>query len=256
MQTWNPTQYDRFKHERSQPFIDLMKLVKGREQAQAVDLGCGTGELTSLLAEQFEIKGLLGIDNSKEMLEKAKAFVKPGLRFEFQSIESFEPKEKLDLLFSNAALQWTSNHETLFPKILSWVAKGGEFAIQMPSNFDHPSHRIAAEVGHELFPQKFPQNSVPIRTLNLERYAEILYSQGFHEQNCRIQIYGHTMASGRDVVQWTKGTLLTRYQAELTDVEFKQFLEKYEADLIAEIGTGPYFYAFKRMLLWGTKDGS
>lgn len=253
MTSWNPEQYNRFKNERSQPFLDLMKLIQARKQSRAIDLGCGTGELTNLLFEDFQIKDLVGMDSSEAMLEKSKAYVKKGLSFEKGDIETYRPEAPFDLIISNAALQWTADHERLLPKILSWVTPGGEIAIQMPCNTDHPSHRIAAEVALELFPEKFPLNSYSRSVLSLERYAEILYSQGFHRQNCRIQIYGHSMASGRDVIEWTKGTLLTRYQSELSASEFQLFLSRYEKALIATIGEGAYYYAFKRMLLWGVK---
>ncbi len=253
MPTWNPQQYNRFKEQRSQPFFDLMALVQRKDQQHAVDLGCGTGELTKSLHEKLQIKDLWGIDSSIEMLDKAKVFAQPGLKFERQDIAQFRPSAKLDLVFSNAALQWVPEHERLLPQILSWLAADGEVAIQMPCNFDHPSHQIAAEVGHRLFPEKFSAKGRLREILSLERYAEIFYNLGFHEQSCRIQIYGHPMGSGRDVIEWTKGTLLTSYQAELNEDEFAHFLKTYETRLIAQIGEGPYYYAFKRMLLWGRK---
>jgi trans-aconitate 2-methyltransferase len=146
MQTWNPDQYNRFKQQRTQPFLDLMSMVKGRNKKQGVDLGCGTGELTRLLADTLHFENFLGVDTSAEMLEKSKAFTRPGLQFQAADIAKFKPTTDVDLILSNAALQWVPDHEVLFPKILSWIRPGGEVAIQMPSNFDHPSHRFCTNM--------------------------------------------------------------------------------------------------------------
>lgn len=252
---WDPTQYNRFKDQRSQPFFDLLGLVQSREQESVIDLGCGTGELTRRLADSLGARAVLGIDSAPSMLAQASAFARPGLEFRCGAIEDFVPDRPPSLVFSNAALQWVNSHERLLPRILGWVAPGGEIAIQMPFNYDHPSHRLAQETAHALFPAKF--SSHPDRpVLGLERYAELLFAAGFRQQQARIQVYGHSMNSGQDVVEWTKGTLLTAYQSQLSAEEFAQFLGEYRACLLAVIGEGPYFYAFKRMLLWGRRAES
>ncbi len=252
-QVWNPTQYEKFKAERSRPFKDLVKLVRGRSFDFAVDLGCGTGELTKQLAGELKIHHTLGIDSSEEMLAKSKEYAGERVKFLNQPIEKFVPEKPVDLLFSNAALQWVDDHENIIPKILSWVTSGGEVAIQMPCNFDHPSHACAAEAAHELFPQKFSKEGRKRSVLTIERYAEILNKQGFYEQNCLIKVYAHHLKSGRDVIEWTKGTLLNAYREKLDDTEFAAFLKRYSDLLIKQIGEGPYFYAFKRVLIWGVR---
>ncbi len=250
---WNPTQYEKFKDQRAKPFYDLKNLIQPMPLKSALDLGCGTGELTQKLFESLKPQRLLGIDSSSEMLEKSKKFEGHGLNFKKADIASFKPGEKFDLIFSNAALQWLPDHERLFPQIFSWVSDGGQIAIQMPFNFDHPSHTIAARVAKSLHPDIFT-NLSERSTLALERYAELLFENGFTSQVARIEIYGHPMESGLDVIEWTKGTLLTRYQALLSETQFTKFLEIYQQELVAEIGSGPYFYAFKRALLWGKKE--
>jgi trans-aconitate 2-methyltransferase len=251
---WNPGQYEKFKAQRAKPFYDLMNLIERRPISQAVDLGCGTGELTKILFDDLKPEKMIAIDASPQMLSKSKEAVTRNLNFQLTDISKYEPHEKIDLIFSNAALQWLPHHEVLFPKILSWISKGGQIAIQMPFNFDHPSHVIAARVAKRLFPSVFAEETQRF-TLNLERYAEILFKNGFESQIARIEIYGHPMKSGYEVIEWTKGTLLTGYQSKLNETQFTDFLNSYKSELIAEIGEGPYFYAFKRALLWGKKVG-
>lgn len=249
---WNPEQYNKFKSQRAKPFYDLKKLIEPNPINQALDLGCGTGELTRILFDDLKPTQMIGIDSSAEMLLESENFKTSGLRFQSADMARYEPQEKIDLIFSSAALQWVPDHEQLLPKILSWVSSGGQIALQMPMNTDHPSHVIAAQVAIQMFPEIFKQPAQRW-TLPIERYAEILFENGFETQIARVEIYGHPMKSGYDVIEWTKGTLLTSYQAQLSESQFTDFLKTYQKALIAEIGDGPYFYAFKRALLWGKK---
>lgn len=251
---WNPSQYNKFKDQRARPFYDLMSLIQDQTFEEAIDLGCGTGELTAKLFESFKINHMQGVDASKEMLEKSKAYAKPGLDFSLQDIATYEPSQKFDLIFSNAALQWLPNHQTLFPKIISWLKPGGQIAIQVPCNFDHPSHVLASEVAHRLFPHMYKKGEQRLFVLAVEKYAEIFHQNGLEEQIARIEVYGNPMKSGLDVVEWTKGTMLTSYQSRLKPEEFDLFLKTYTEEIRKALGEGPYFYPFKRTLLWGIKE--
>lgn len=249
---WNPNQYNKFKDQRSKPFFDLMAMIESGPKT-LIDLGCGTGELTRKLHDKLKSKKSLGIDSSQKMLDDAKLFQGQGLEFQQTDIGLFQPTEKFDLVFSNAALQWIPGHERLFPRIFDWVKPGGQIAIQMPYNFDHASHRLAREIAIKKFPQHFSESATQPNVLNLETYSQMLNKNGFGEQSCLIKIYGHPMASGYDVIEWTKGTTLTAFQRNLRPEEFADYLAEYSQELLKEIGTGPYFYPFKRMLLWASR---
>ncbi len=108
--------------------------------------------------------------------------------------------------------------------------------IQVPFNFDHPSHVVAASVARSLFPHAFLTPAREPSTLPVERYAEILFQNGFPEHVARVEVYGHPLPSGNDVVEWTKGTTLTAYQARLSEEEFRSFLDEYRRALVAIIG--------------------
>lgn len=254
MDTWNPGQYEKFKEQRAQPFWDAVDLIKKVPKPKVVDLGCGTGELTQKLHERLQARSTIGIDSSENMLNQSMSYWSESLSFKKMDIRDFAPLETYDIVFSNAALQWVGNHENILPRIFSWVGAKGQIAIQMPYNFDHPSHQIASEVAFRLFPSVFPNAGIRPHVLGLERYAELLFQNGFHEQECVIRVYGHPLPSGHNVIEWTKGTLLTHFQNRLSPTEFEKFLEKYTKELLHEIGEGPYFYGFKRMLLWGRKN--
>ncbi len=245
---WSPEQYARFAAERKQPFIDLVTLIERRPRMQVVDLGCGTGELTRELHAALGAEETVGIDDSETMLLKAGHFGGEMLRFEKGSIEAFVTDRPYDLIFSNAAFHWIADHEQLLARLTNVLSARGQLAVQMPANDDHPSHRVAAEVAREFGLEPRPDHVLPV-----QRYAEILHRLGYERQSVRMQVYGHVLPSADDVVEWVRGALLTHYQSQLPAERFEEFLDTYRRRLRTAIGEErPFFYTYKRILLWGT----
>ncbi|MDQ3280970.1 MAG: methyltransferase domain-containing protein [Acidobacteriota bacterium] len=245
---WSPTQYTKFKSERRQPFDDLLALVERRPRMRVIDLGCGPGELTRELHETLAASHTVGVDNSEAMLEKAGAFASEEVRFEYGDIATYTASEKVDLIFSNAAFHWVMDHERLFVHIREQLAPRGQIAVQMPANDSHASHRIAAEVA-----AKFDIPARPDPLLELTLYAKLLHALGFAKQHVRLQVYGHVLPSSDDVVEWVRGALLTHYEALLTPERYAEFLALYRKRIAEELGDGrPYFYTYKRVLLWAS----
>jgi len=245
--SWNPNQYERFKAERKQPFVDLLSLVEHRPRMHVVDLGCGTGELTRELHQMLNAEETVGIDNSETMLLKSSGFGGETLHFERGDIEAFVTDRPYDLIFSNAALHWVEDHESLLKRLTSFLAPHGQLAVQMPANETHASHQTAVDVAQELGiePRRSPMQ-LP------ERYAELLHHLGFTRQHVRLQIYGHVLDSSSDVIEWVKGTLLTDYERRAGD-RWPEFLKRYRELLLERIGDKhPYFFTYRRILLWGT----
>ena len=245
---WNPEQYEQFKAERKQPFTDLVALIERRPHMHVVDLGCGTGELTRELHDHLAAGETVGIDDSETMLLKSAGFGTDVLHFRRGDIAAFSSELPFDLIFSNAALHWVADHESLFHRLTSFLAPHGQIAIQMPANEDHPSHRIAAELAREsgIEPK-------PTHTLRPEHYAELLHHLGYQRQNVRMQVYGHLLPSTDDVVEWVKGSLLTDYERRLGPERFPPFLATYRDRIKAALpDTRPYFYTYKRILFWGS----
>jgi trans-aconitate 2-methyltransferase len=252
---WNPTQYARFRDERSQPFFDLLALVEKRPTPRAVDLGCGTGELTAKLHAVLGARETLGIDSSPAMLEKSAAHAAPALSFALGDIGEIPLEGPYDLIFSNAALHWLPDHPALFARLTRALAPDGQLAVQMPANHDHPSHTVAAEVaGESPFREALGGYARQVSMLAPEAYATLLHALGFARQHVRLQVYGHLLATRGDVVEWVKGTLLTDYQRRLPDDLYPLFLERYRARLLPLLGDrDPCFYPFKRILLWAAR---
>jgi trans-aconitate 2-methyltransferase len=256
---WNPAQYHRFADERSQPFIDLIGLVRTeRPLRRVVDLGCGSGELTALAVERLGLEDTLGVDNSPAMLAAAEAHARPGLQFAEGDIAEWTSSGDHDLVLANASLQWVADHPAVLARWRAALAPGGQLAVQVPSNAQQPSHVVAREVAalprfaDAFGPAGPPPDPVEHNVLEPEAYARLLHDLGFTEQHVRLQVYPHLLGESRDVVEWVRGTTLTRFQKVLAPEVFAEFLAEYETRLLARIGhRSPYFFPFRRVLLWG-----
>lgn len=253
MSVWNPAQYERFRAERSQPFFDLLALVRKKPEMRVVDLGCGTGELTKELHAALGARSTLGVDNSESMLEKSKLHATPGLRFELGDLAA--TTGTYDLVFSNAAIHWVDDHPSLLARLTALLAPGGQLAVQVPANFDHVSHVVAGEIAKEPpFDALLAGYTRVPPVLAPEAYAGELHRLGFVEQHVRLQVYAHLLPSRDDVIEWVKGTLLTDYQKRMPADAFAEFLARYRAALLPRLDDErPYFYPFKRLLFWGAR---
>ncbi len=253
---WQPAQYAHFHDERARPFYDLAGLVQREADMRVTDLGCGTGELTAWLHEELGAKETVAIDNSPVMLGESAQYLRPGMRFE--QIDILEAAKKyqgaFDLVFSNAALQWILDHESMLPQVTSMVRPGGQFAFQVPNNGGHFGHQLPAIIARE---EPFASalgglvREDPVQTP--EWYATFLHDQlGCTDQRVRLEVYAHPMDSTRGIVEWVKGSVLSWYRERLPADLYPKYLEEYEKRLVAKLGEpSPYFYTFTRILMWG-----
>lgn len=252
---WDPAQYDRFRAERSQPFVDLVALVRPRPVMRVLDLGCGTGELTATLLERWPDAIVEGIDASPAML--AEALPRAGERLSFRQarVEEITDFAPYDLILSNAVFQWVPENEALVRRILSGMRPGAQIAVQLPRNEGHPSHQLAETVARESpFREQLDGYVRRSEALPLERYAELLYAGGCPESVCIEKIYGHLLPHTADVVEWVKGTMLSAYLSRLEPDGAAAFERVYRERLLAAVGEhAPYFYPFRRVLFWGEK---
>lgn len=248
---WNAEQYERFKAERARPFHDLLALLQPVPGGRVVDLGCGTGELTRLLHETVKASETVGVDRSQTMLARSAAFAGQGVRFVQAGIAEFAASagRDFDLVFSNAALHWLPDHPSLLRQLAALVRPGGQLAVQVPANHDHPSHEVARAVATEEPFASAAGGLPPSPVLAPEAYAQRLHELGFTDLRVRLEVYGHLLESADAVVEWLTGTTLTPLRARLDDATWAAYLERYRQALRARLpDTRPYLYTFKRVL--------
>jgi len=248
---WNPDRYHQFQTQRSAPFYDLLKLLDVRKNLRVVDLGCGTGNLTRELANMLPDSDVVGIDSSPQMLARANEVVRDGLHFE--QADQTELQGQWDLIFTNAALQWSEDHKELIPYLFDKLAPNGQLLVQVPSNHGGPSHRIIKDVaGREPFHTALDGWTRRSPVLSLEEYASLLFHCDAKEIAVFEKIYPHVLEDSEAVLEWISGTALVPYFERLGQLK-DQFIETLRSELNAVMPGSPVFYPFRRTLFSGRK---
>lgn len=252
---WNPEIYNQFKNIRYQPFFDLMGLISEENLIDAVDIGCGTGEQTKILSEKFENTKFLGIDSSSEMLSKSKEFENEKLRFQQKTIEDFvEDKTKWNLIFSNAALQWSDNHLKLFPKLFSKLHENGQFAIQMPVQNENKLNQILFQMAsEEPYNSQLQSWNRPSQVLNMDGYAKMMFENGLSNLTIFTKVYPIIAKDTEELFNFISGSALIPYLERLNENQQEIFTTEFKNRIRQEFQNFPAIYSFKRILLYGKK---
>lgn len=252
---WNPDIYNQFKNIRYQPFFDLMNLISSENLKKAIDVGCGTGEQTHILSEKFEHAEFLGIDSSVEMLAEAVQFQNENLRFIKMPVEDLiRTDEKYDLIFSNAALQWSDDHQVLFPELLSLLSEKGQFAVQMPVQSENILNKILFQLAsEEPFRTQLGSWNRVSPVLSIDEYAQILFDAGLKDLNISVKVYPIIADDYEKLYQFISGSALIPYVEKLDEVDKEKFITEYKKRISEQFNSFPAIYAFKRLLLYGRK---
>jgi trans-aconitate 2-methyltransferase len=228
MVDWDARQYLQFESERTRPAIDLLARVEGAAR-RAVDLGCGPGNSTELLAARFPGAEVVGIDSSDNMLAKARERL-PRVVFEKADLRTWRPPQPIDVIFANAVMQWVPGHVKVMARLIEELAPGGRLAVQMPDNHDEPTHVSMREIAAlkpfaaKLAATSAQRDAVPA----FEDYYVALAGSGAELDLWRTT-YAHVLPAPEAIVEWVKGTALRPFLAPLTASEQMDFLSRYGA---------------------------
>ncbi len=202
--TWDPDRYLTYADERGRAFVDLLARVDATAPQHVVDLGCGPGNLTALLAARWPGAEVRGVDSSPEMVARARES-HPELGFEVGDLRDWRPESPVDVLVSNATLQWVTGHLDLLPALLEAVRPGGRLAFQVPGNFDEPSHTIRAELAAAA-PYAAHTSGVAVPSSHDPgTYLDVLAGLGC-EVDAWETTYLHVLRGEDPVFTWVSGT--------------------------------------------------
>jgi len=252
---WNPEIYNKFQNIRYQPFYDLAGFIQPVKGMKAIDLGCGTGEQTAILADKFKEANFLGVDSSAEMLEKSKSLEMDNLHFRNATTEeTLKSGEKWDLIFSNAALQWSNDHEILFPELIKLVNPKGQFAVQMPVQPENKLNVILSDlVDEEPFKSYLKGYKRDSPVLSIDEYAQILFDGGLQELQILQKVYPIIANDHETLYNFISGSALIPYIERLEGEEKALFIKTYKERIAEHFPKLPAIYSFKRILLYGKK---
>lgn len=255
--TWSATQYVAFEAERTRPSRDLLAAVPESEVRVAVDLGCGPGNSTEVVAARYPDAIVHGLDSSEDMIEAARKRL-PALRFDVADIEAWNDPGPFDLIFANAVLQWVPDHAALFPRLVEKLAPGGHLAVQMPDNLDEPAHRLMRETGAE---GPWAAKLADAAKARATREDAAWYYAMLRPHCARVDVwrttYHHVLAGGAAaVVEWFKGSGLRPFLAPLDAAEQADYLARYTAAVARAYPTQPdgtVLLPFPRLFIVATR---
>jgi trans-aconitate 2-methyltransferase len=256
---WDPAQYLTFGDHRLRPFIELMNRVGAAGPANIVDLGCGPGNATVLLTERWPEASVVGVDNSVEMIADAKPREIPGrLRFALGDAYSVASASPIDVLISNATLQWVPGHLQEFPRYVEMLSSDGWFAFQVPGMRLSPSHSFIYDLAAS--PRWVDQLGPLIRLHEIEstdRYIETLAGLG-----CEVDAWETTyfqLLEGDDaVLEWVKGSSLRPFTTALNETDTAEFVSTVREGLAKAYPKGRdgiTVYPFRRVFVVAHRNG-
>ena len=281
---WDPGQYHMFSDHRRRPALELLARAPPADPGLAVDLGCGTGEVTRLIAERWPGAAVQGVDHSPDMLARARAGDAEdeegagdeegaagtaggnggkgeAVRVEWieADIAAWSPASPPGLLYANASLQWVDGHEELFPRLLRSLAPGGVLAVQMPLSREARSHRLMHEVLAGGGPDGAPLGSESLRreiarrwVLDPAEYFDLLATAGAARIDVWTTEYLQALQGEDPVLEWVSGTGLRPILNGLAGEERVRFLDRYRAalrDAYPRRPDGATLYPFRRLFI-------
>jgi trans-aconitate 2-methyltransferase len=251
--SWDPKQYGRYAAERRRPFVDLLARVGAVAPRRVIDLGCGTGSTTALLAARWPDAQVEGIDSSPEMIAAAPSA--PGLSFRVGDVASWQSSPDVDVIVSNATLHWVSSHRSLVAQWSAALPEGGWIAFQVPGNFGSPSHALLRALADssqwaDLLAGVLQHEYVgtPVE------YAHLLLSAGLVADVWETT-YLHVLSGPDAVLEWLRGTALRPVMAALSESMYGDF----EAELAGQLRTAyppsehGTLFAFRRIFAVATR---
>lgn len=248
---WNPEEYLSFASERERPARDLVSHIVSNRPGSIADLGCGPGNSTELLRARWPLADIYGVDNSPQMLKRARASHADAIWIK-SDVATWRPPKPMDMIFSNSTLQWLDNHQALFPRLMSHLSASGVLAVQMPRNFNAPSHLLLREVARA--------GPWAKRTIPLLREDPVLPPVFYYDLLAPLSKlvevwqtdYLQLLDGHNPVLEWVKGTALVQILDTLDDDQKTQYLTVLGDRLLAAYprrADGKTIFPFRRIFI-------
>jgi trans-aconitate 2-methyltransferase len=258
--TWDPDSYLAFADLRSRPGLELLARINHPNPETIVDLGCGPGHLTAVVARRWPEARVIGIDDSAEMLGRAEsqfpAHQWPTITWQHEDIANWAPHYPVSVLYSNATLHWLGNHRALFPRLLAMTSPGGVLAVQMPDNWDQPSHRLISRLVDD---PRWKTRTAPVflgHPVAEPAEYRMWLQPAAGDLDLWRTTYHHILDGDDAVLGWVKGSVLRPILAVLEPDESEAFLAQLAVDYRAAYppeADGTTVFPFSRFFLVATR---
>ena len=260
---WDPGQYHKYTDHRLRPALELLARVPIGDASLVYDLGCGSGNVTRLIAERFAGARVVGVEISSEMLAKA-AEARSRIEWMQADVADWAPERAPELIYSNAALHWIDDHATLFPRLFGFVAPGGCLAVQMPLSFSMPSHVLMRETlanggvdGSRLGDEALAAAVARKWVLDAGEHYDLLAPEASSLDVWETE-YIQRLEGDDPVFEWVKATGLRPILNGLDGADRARFIEVYRERLrraYPRRAGGHTLYPFRRLFMVATRRG-
>lgn len=253
---WDPDRYLQFDTPRERPAVELLARVNHPAPAAVVDLGCGPGNVTTMLSDRWPGAAITAVDNDPAMLARAERAL-PDATIVHADIQEYQPPIAFDVVYSNATLHWLDDHDRLFPRLMSWLAPQGLLAVQMPVPDQQPSHLVLLDLAAD---PAWKDRLLP----HLRRGAvgePSFYYDLLTGLAAKLDIWSVTYQqelTGDDpVTDWMKGSALRPLLPQLEASEQSEFLRRYSdavADHYPRRANGTTLLPYNRLFIVATRN--
>ncbi len=252
---WNVEHYLKFENERSRPALELLSRVELHNPLTIVDLGCGPGNSTEILANRYPNATILGVDSSERMIVKARERFpnRPNISFIEEDVTNWQSYKQVNLIFANALFQWVPDHLDVIAQLLNYLTPGGVLALQMPDNLNEPNHILLRDLATD------GPWSIKLARAGIRRriiYSPKVYYDALKPLASKIDIwhsiYNHILDGPAMIIEWMKGTGLQSYLQCLNEAEEQIFLANYELELASAydpLVDGKVMFTFPRIFI-------
>lgn len=254
MGEWDAKCYDKFQKERVQPSIDLVNRIMIENPKRIIDVGCGSGMSTKILADRFKNAEIIGLDNSQSMLNKAKQ-LELNVEWIFKDCnESLEAFDKADIIFANASLQWLKAQDQVIANWFKALNPRGIMAVQIPLFEQMKMQEILLEIRTK---EKWRDYFKEVDAHTYHNFTPEWYYDVVSKYSDEIEMwetdYYNILNGYEAIIEFSRSTAFRAYLIALAETELEsEFIEeifqkvkenyKLQAD-------GKIDYKFKRLFI-------
>lgn len=257
--SWDPARYLQFADERARPYWDLLARVPVVDAHLVVDLGCGPGTQTARLCDRWPDAQVIGVDSSPAMIQRASALAGPRVAFELADLRAWDGGAGADVVVSNATLHWVPGHLDLLARWMAWLAPGGALALQVPANFDAPSHTALRDLARQdRWRAQLGSVSGSLAVHTAGEYERRLLALGA-QVDLWETVYHHRLTGDDAVLEWVRGSALRPYLEALGPDDAAEFESCYAERLRVAYppdGSGGTPFDFRRLFVVARPGGA
>jgi trans-aconitate methyltransferase len=237
---WNAKDYENNSQAQQKWARELIPHLNLTGTEHILDLGCGDGKVTAELASLVSGGSVVGVDNSRQMIELAKEKYPQNqyfnLSFQVMDASHLTFTDSFDVVFSNAVLHWVKNHQPVVEGLYKSLRLGGKILLRMGGKGDAEgiTSVMNSVRGATKWAQYFTDFELPFTFLGVDDYHKLLKQAGF--SIIRVELIPKDMThEGKSGLEgWIRTTWLP-YTQRIPEEKREIFIEEVAVKYLAKV---------------------